>query len=170
LDGRQSGGAWLDLHVHDVDFAHTLLGVPTALWARGMRGPSGEYDHVVAVWSYPDGRYVLLEGGWVLAAPWTFDMEITIHGERGTLGWAMSRGGDVLLRLGAQVESIPCPGDAWRQELDYFIDCVLAGQPVTRCTPASTRTSIALAWLERRSIETGRVVRLDQRLRAAWSV
>ena len=169
LDGRQSGGAVLDLHVHDVDFAHALLGVPESIFARGTCGPSGDFDHVVATWGYPQGRYVALEGGWALAAPWTFDMEIAVHGERGTLGWALSRGNDVLLRASdGKTESIVCSGDALRREQDYFIECVQAGRPVARCTPFSSRMSIVLAWLERRAIQTGRVVRVSERLRAAW--
>jgi predicted dehydrogenase len=170
LDGRQSGGALLDLHVHDVDFAHTLLGVPETVYARGTRGPSGDFDHVVATWSYPGGRYAALEGGWMLAAPWTFDMEIAVHGAGGTLGWAMSRGNDVLLRTSAdRAEVIPCDGDALRREQDYFIACVQAGQPVDKCTPFSSRTSIVLAWLERRGIESGRLVRISDHLRTAWA-
>lgn len=170
LDGAQSGGALLDLHVHDVDFAHYLLGIPESLFARGTRGPSGDFDHVTATWSYPLERYVALEGGWVLAAPWTFDMEIAVHGERGTLGWAMSRGSEVRLRTsGEQIESIPCEGDALGQELDYFVDCVQAGRPVAKCTPFSSRTSVALSWLERRSIEGGCLISVRERLRAAWT-
>ena len=170
MNGGQSGGALLDLHVHDVDFAHYALGVPDAIHARGTRGPSGEYDHVVATWGYADGRYVSIEGGWMLAAPWSFEMEIVVHGERGTLAWALSRGGDVLLHSGGErAEPIPSAGDAYRQELDYFVACVQAGQPVERCLPMSSRVSVALSWLERRSIERGRIVPLPARLRTAWS-
>lgn len=170
LDGQQSGGALLDLHVHDVDYAHFLLGVPKTIVARGTRGASGGIDHVVATYSYPDGRYAVIEGGWALAAPWSFDMEIMVHGERGTLGWAMSRGSDVLLNTGGKTnEPIPCAGDAYQSEADYFVECVRAGRPVDRCTPESSRLSIVLAWLELRSVETGRLVPISDRLRASWA-
>ncbi len=169
LDGRQSGGALLDMHVHDVDFAQYALGLPEAILARGTRGPSGEFDHVSALWSYAGGRYVTIEGGWVSAAPWGFEMEITVHGERGTLGWALSRGENVLLDTGgAAPEALPASGDAYARQLAYFVECVQAGRPVARCLPGSTRNSIALAWLERRSIETGRLIGVSDRLRAAW--
>ncbi|MEW6198609.1 MAG: Gfo/Idh/MocA family oxidoreductase [Planctomycetota bacterium] len=171
LDAQQSGGALLDLHVHDVDFAHDVFGIPQSLYARGSRGPSGDLDHVVATWGYADGRYVLLEGGWVSAAPWSFDMEITVHGERGTLGWAMSRGTEVVHQpRDGPARKIASDGDALRVELDYFIECVRTGRPVERCRPESTRLSVVLAWLERRSIETARVVPISERLRSIWSV
>lgn len=170
LDSTRSGGAILDLHVHDIDFAHWLLGVPASLVARGMIGPSGSIDHVVATYTYGDGRYAQLEGGWALAAPWPFDMEISAHGERGTLGWALSRGEAVHFnRGGAATEEIACAGDALRCQMDYFVDCVREQRPVELCTPASTRISVNLSWLERRSVETGKMVPLSDRLRAGWT-
>lgn len=171
LDARQSGGALLDLHVHDVDFAHHLLGIPHTLYACGTRGASGDFDHVTATWTYADGRYVVLEGGWVSAAPWPFDMEIMVHGDGGTLGWAMSRGTEVILQPpDGPPQRIACAGDALHAELDYFIDCVRTGRPVERCLPASTRLSVVLAWLERRSVETARIVPISERLQSVWTV
>jgi predicted dehydrogenase len=161
--GATSGGALLDLHVHDIDFMHYAFGMPATVCARGMTGPSGGIDHVVATYSYDDGRYMLLEGGWVLTPPWPFDMSIVVHGERGTLEWAMSRGEAVrLYDGGAEPESIPCAGDALLSQLDHFLECAQAGRPSDLCSPYSTRTSVALAWLERDSIQSGRVLALGK--------
>ncbi len=169
LDGSLSGGALLDLHVHDIDFAQHLFGVPDTVFARGMIDTGGGIGHVAATYGYSDGRYVQLDGGWAFGAPYAFEMGLTVHGETGTLEWKLSGGDDVHLYAGgAEVERIPCAGDALRREQDYFIDCVQAGRPVSRCAPTSTRTSINLAWLERRALETGRLVEISDRLRAAW--
>jgi len=170
LDARQSGGAILDLHIHDIDFAQYLLGLPQSIRAWGTRGPSGGVDHVVAAYNYDHGRYAIIEGGWMLAAPWQFDMEITVHGEHGTLGWALSRGSEVcLVTANGATERIACTGDAVRNELDYFIDCVQADAPVARCLPSSSRASVVLSWLERRSIETQRPIIVSDRLQSAWA-
>lgn len=170
LDERQSGGAILDLHVHDVDFAQHLLGMPDTVYAQGLAGTAGGINHIVATYGYADGRYAVLEGGWAFAAPRPFEMSITVHGERGTLEWN-SRGGNDVLHYdgGQQPHAIACEGDAYRRELDYFIECVQAGRPVERCTPTSTRNSISLAWLERRSVELGKLVNVSERLREAWN-
>jgi predicted dehydrogenase len=169
LDATQSGGAILDLHVHDVDFAHYFLGIPDTISACGTQGPSNGIDHVVATYGYADGRYAVLEGGWAFTAPWPFDMAIAVHGSRGSLEWIMTRGNDVLLYTGGpKPEAIPSEGDVLEKELSYFIDCILANRPVERCSPASTRLSVVLAWLERRSIESGRVVQVAERLHDAW--
>jgi|YNPNPStandDraft_1061719.scaffolds.fasta_scaffold31478_2 1,5-anhydro-D-fructose reductase (1,5-anhydro-D-mannitol-forming) len=168
-DAAQSGGALLDLHIHDVDFVHYMLGMPEAVYARGLQNAAGGIDHVVATYRYADGCYAALEGGWTFTPPWPFEMAITVHGERGTVTWNSTRGDDVLLyRGGTQPETIRPVGDALRAELDYFIDCVSSGRPVERCSPVSSRISVALAWLERRSVETGRTMQLSPRLRAAW--
>ena len=170
-DAGQSGGALLDLHVHDVDFVQHVLGVPSAIYAHGLTGGNGGVDHIVATYCYQDGSYAVIEGGWTFTPPWPFEMGITVHGERGTLTWNSTRGQDVLFyHGGTEPERIACAGDALRLELDYFIECVLNGRPVERCTPASSRASVALAWLERRSVETGRTLHLSERLRAAWGV
>jgi 1,5-anhydro-D-fructose reductase (1,5-anhydro-D-mannitol-forming) len=157
MDGTKSGGALLDLHVHDVDFAQHLLGLPAKLTARGSRGPSGAIDHVISTYAYDDGRYALLEGGWVFHAPWPFDMAITVVGAAGTLDWSMRRGPEVLhYRGGDEPEKIVLGDETgWMRELDYFTACVRAGQPVARCLPESSRASIALALLERASVEGG---------------
>ena len=159
MDGKKSGGALFDLHVHDVDFAHVLLGTPARVSACGGRGPSGTIDHVVATHRYDDGRYAIVEGGWTFAPPWPFEMGITVVGARGTLEWSMRRGPEVVFYRDGRAEQIAVPDETgWSRELDYFIDCVRRGEPMERCTPRSSRTSIALALAEREAVEQGRVV------------
>jgi predicted dehydrogenase len=169
MDAAQSGGALLDLHVHDVDFVQYLLGLPPTVSARGCRGPSGGIDHVVATYAYPDGRYAVLEGGWVFHAPWPFEMAITVVGELGTLDWSLVRGPEVLSYTGGQEpEKLAVAGESgWVREVDYFVDCVRQGRPVERCLPTSSRASIALALLERDSIEQDRPVPVPPELHTA---
>ncbi|MGD8451062.1 MAG: Gfo/Idh/MocA family oxidoreductase [Phycisphaerae bacterium] len=165
MQGPQSGGGLLDLHVHDVDFVQHLLGLPATVFAHGRYGPSGGVDHVLATYAYNDGAYACIEGGWTYHAPWPFEMAITVQGEQGTLDWSSLRG--ELVRWyhgGKEMHALPCPsGTGWTREMDYFVACVERGEPVSRCLPASSRASIALALLERQSIETGQPQRVDAR-------
>jgi len=171
LDGRQSGGAILDLHVHDIDFAQHLLGLPTTIHAHGTPTETDGIDHVIAAYGYADQSYALIEGGWFEAASWPFQMSIAVHGDKGSVEWGMTEGNKVLLHMRGsdKPEVVEARGDAYEREVDYFIRCVLGGESVDRCLPQSTRTSVALAWLERRSIETGRVIPVSERLREVWS-
>lgn len=157
MDASQSGGALFDLHVHDADFAQYLFGTPAAVTALGSRGPSGGYDHLVANWSYADGRYLTIEGGWVYSAPWPFEMAITVVGENGTLDWSMRRGPAVHHYRGGDEPELITVSDqtGWPRELDYFVDALQSSTPVDRCPPTSSRDAIALVLTERKSIEQG---------------
>jgi predicted dehydrogenase len=160
LDSKRSGGAILDMHVHDIDYARHLLGMPDDIHARGHIGPSGGIDQITATWGYADGRYAIVEGGWLHKAPWPFEMRILVQGTTGTLDWSMVRGPKILHYADEPtVREIEVDEtDGWQRELDYFIDCVIGGKPVERCSPDTSRVSIALAHLERRAVRTGRVI------------
>lgn len=157
MDASQSGGVLFDLHVHDIDYAQHLLGMPATLSAQGWRRPSGRIDHVVATYTYSDGRCASLEGAWSYSEPWPFEMAITVLGETGTLDWSLRQGPEVhLYHGGTGPETIAVSDETgWARELDYFIDCLREGRTVERCLPTSSRMSIALALLERESIERG---------------
>ena len=157
MDARQSGGALFDLHVHDVDFAQYLLGMPIAVSAFGRVGPSGGIDHVVASYSFADGCYAQIEGGWIFHAPWPFDMAITVVGEDATLDWSMQRGPEVLVyRGGKEAERVSVSDETgWTRELDYFVERVAEGHTVDRCLPTSARDSIVLVTREQDSIARG---------------
>lgn len=170
MDELQSGGALLDLHIHDIDYAQYLLGLPATITAQGLRGPGGRIDHVVATYGFEDGRYATIEGGWAMQTPWPFEMALTVHGDAGTLDWSSARGAEVRLYTGSgAAESLACPGDALVNEQAYFVEAVRTGQSPERCPPSASRTSVFLAWLERRAIESGKPVPVSERLKDAWT-
>ncbi len=63
----RSGGAILDLHIHDVDFCQYLLGLPERVQAYGgcSQGPAAGYDYVLANLDYGDGTQVSATAHWV---------------------------------------------------------------------------------------------------------
>lgn len=157
MDGRQSGGALLDLHVHDVDFVLSLLGPPARLSAAGLCGPSGEIDHVFASYDYADGVLVQIEGSWLYRPPRPFEMALCAVGETASAEWSSRTPRELLLYAGdAEAQRIDCGADTgWPREVDYFIECVRSGRPPERCLPESSRMSIAVTLMERESIEAG---------------
>ena len=78
LDGNRSGGAMLDLHIHDTDFVQHVFGVPNEVFSRGVIGPSGDYDHTVTQYLYDDQKVVTAEGGWIMAPEFGFEMSFKI--------------------------------------------------------------------------------------------
>ncbi len=149
-DHRKCGGALLDLQLHDLDFAVSLLGTPSALRTEGLRGPSGGWDEAATRLRYPGGPeapVVTTEASWLRAA---FAQGFEAVFERGYLEYA---GG----KLAAFDESRrPLPLDVGAEdmyglEIDYFADCVRSGVQPERCLPESTRESVRLARLQMQS-------------------
>lgn len=72
-DSHRSGGAALDLQVHDIDFALWTFGHPTSVVSRGVRSRGGAWDHLWTLLSYPD-LVVSIEASFLLQGdPVTMD-------------------------------------------------------------------------------------------------
>ena len=129
---EKTGGALLDLHIHDADYVNFLFGCPDAVSAYGsMNAVSYEsgIDQICAVYHYNDIPFVMAEGGWAAAPDVPFERNFTIIGEKATLqlnheGYKIddSAGGLVETELG-EMETL----DGWQMELKYFTDCLRAG-------------------------------------------
>jgi predicted dehydrogenase len=156
LDGRISGGAILDLHIHDVDTASWIFGPPTAITAFGRIGPSGCYDQIEAIWHYDDDRLVLLEGMWMGTAPSAFEMSFEVSMEKATVTYNSSRKPDLQIHIPGQDMVAPevSAQDGYFREIDHFIGAIREDRPIERATPESSCLSVALVENEIKSIES----------------
>jgi predicted dehydrogenase len=162
MDGAKSGGAILDLHIHDSDFVQYVFGIPESVFTRGVKGPSGEYDHVVTSYIYPDDKVITAEGGWVMAPGFGFEMSFNIVLERATLVYdstrtpefrACPRDGEVFIPT---VEV----GDAYELEIKHFANGMLGVDVPTILTPEQSSDSVKLVLAEKLSAATGKPVKL----------
>lgn len=69
--GERSGGAILDLQIHDIDFALWTFGLPEQVFSRGTTSATGAIDHVWTLLRYPEltvslEASFLLQGGPVI--------------------------------------------------------------------------------------------------------
>jgi len=89
LDPALSGGAMLDLHIHDVDFILSALGVPPAVYSRASNlfSKGSKLDHVVTNYLYDDFVCVA-EGGWAMPGAFAFEMAFQVLGEKGVLDFS----------------------------------------------------------------------------------
>lgn len=86
-DAVRSGGAVLDLQIHDLDFLLWTFGMPARLSSRGVRSATGAYDHVFTWLEYEDGPLVSLEASFMLQGnPVTMDFRAL--GDEGSLEFA----------------------------------------------------------------------------------
>ena len=148
-DPKRSGGAAMDLHIHDVDIALWFWGEPeTIIAGGGAMGGAPQLIH--SLWRYPDGPSVQLECCWDAGSP--FSCELRIIMEKGTVLFD-SRDGEALKLLakdGVETLTTGFMGDALLAEDEYFLSCVTENAAPKRCMPENSMAAIRCA------IETAR--------------
>jgi predicted dehydrogenase len=144
-DPARSGGMVLDLHIHDVDYVNAVLGRPDHLYATARQSEQAKsYDVLHAIFEYAGGPQVHMHAGWSVGQ---------IPFQAGFEAWfdrafvCFDQGKLTVFDDPGKVSGHPAefaPGDAYLNEIAYFLDCVETGAHPARCLPASTRDSIAL--------------------------
>ncbi len=154
LDGKRSGGAMLDLHIHDTDYVQYVFGMPKEVFSRGIIGPSGEFDHTVTQYFYGNDCIITAEGGWIMAPGFGFEMSFKIMLEKATLVYSSAQeptfrifpiDGDTI------IPEIPT-GDGYSFEIQHFVD-TLSGKAVPSIiTPEQSGDSVKIIEAEKESI------------------
>jgi predicted dehydrogenase len=163
MDGVQSGGALMDLHIHDSDYVQYAFGMPGAVYTRCTKGPSSEYDHIVTHYLYDDDRVITAEGSWLMSPSFGFEMSFNIVLEKATIVFDNTRKPSFRI---CPVDKEPftpkvISGDGWSLEIAHFIKAV-SGQkvpPIT--TPTDSLNSVKLVLAERQSAQTGKVAAIE---------
>ncbi len=164
MNGKMSGGALLDLHIHDIDYVQYLFGKPKAVYARGFlsKMSTGGVDHVVANYTYGGVKQVMAEGAWGLEPAFPFEMSFLIVCEGATLKLTTADSPMLNIYLPkGKVESPQVPaGDGYSREIDYFLKCIQTGKPPEIVTVQDALNSVKIAEAELKSIKTGKLVTL----------
>lgn len=160
-DHERSGGAILDLHVHDTDFVQYLLGRPRGVCSTGAIGPSGGYDVVDTVYLYEDKISVHTGANMGLPPAFGFEMKYAVAFEKGCLTFS-SKHSPGLMEFTSDGSHHPDTKqtDGYHEEIEYFVECLENNEVPAVCTPESAAYSIALAEAEISSIESGDVVEI----------
>ncbi len=164
-----SGGAVLDLHVHDIDYANYLFGKPKRVMASGTTGPSGGVDHIEALYDYGKTKdlLVMVEGGWCFPGTYPFQMVVSVRCEKATFEYIMRAGeggsgfGDevVVYPNKGQIKKLTCKAsDGWTEEINYMLTCIQKRRKPTVVTARTSADSIAVAEAEIKSVQTGKPV------------
>lgn len=157
LDGKKSGGALLDLHIHDTDFVNHLFGKPLTVQSHGYSLLSGCIDHVVTRYDVACGALVHAEGGWTMAKGFGFRMAYTVNFEKATADYDLARGKESLrLTEDGETKAIACDGpDGYVGQLSHFIQSVRAGTQPTVVTADDGVASVEICEAEERSALNG---------------
>lgn len=169
----RSGGAALDLHIHDADFVVALFGRPAAVTSRATLDYSGP-SHIFTVYDF-EGVAVCAEGGWNYPVNWGFRMAFQALFENCCIDF--DSGSSPSLRItwnDRKPEPMPFVAPSAGQsasgegnisslggyfnELQYFVDCLAHGRPPLEGTLAQARTSLEIVLAEIQSARSGGTV------------
>jgi predicted dehydrogenase len=149
-DEERSGGGVLDMHIHDTDYAHYILGEPDEMVSFGTidaRGPS----FVFTTMRFGD-TIAHVEGGWDLPPKTPFKMAFRAIFERGAVlmdGGPMTIYADGSDPVAPEFPKMAAQGGGnisdlggYFVELKYFVDRLESGEPFEIVTPETSLQSL----------------------------
>ncbi|MDD3886555.1 MAG: Gfo/Idh/MocA family oxidoreductase [Victivallaceae bacterium] len=157
-DVKRSGGALMDLQLHDVDFLQYWLGTPRRVYGAGLYACSGGIDDCQIMLDYPGIDMVTVAGSWTRGG---FSTGCVVVFEKGTLELANGQLNFYASLLG-KTDHIDLPADdnMYANEIGYFAAGVLGKNPLDRATPESTRESIRIILAEQKAVDSKSAVAL----------
>jgi predicted dehydrogenase len=146
----RSGGAVLDLLVHDIDQILLNFGLPERVAAKSI----GEPDTLSATFLYPKGGpEVRLQGGWFPTGT-AFSMSFQVRAERAEM--ELTADGLLLSDVKGTRTKVEVPAlDAYEAELQYFFECCRTGQAPALCMPEESANAVNVALLLKQSRMAG---------------
>ena len=154
-DPAQSGGALLDLHLHDTDFIQYMLGVPEKVMTFGIERTTGGIDDLMSNYIYENGPKVSSEGSWCKI---TWDCNSVAVLEKATVDFCKDGVRVCEVDKEPEVIKVPAKPNPYFNEIAYFSECIVKNKDVEICTPESTHLSIVIAEAEEKSARTGKIV------------
>jgi len=180
FDEKLSGGAVLDLHIHDLDLLAWILGMPKAVSAAGMNGKGGALDNVwTTMTGHANGGVTFAEGSLDMAAGFPFTMGLKVVCEGASIEFNSRLSPAVLIaKPDGSVENPPIPAvevpttagagatgnisalGGYFIEVKYFVDCVDKNQTPTTVTPQEAKEAVQLCVAAAKSARIGQPVTL----------
>lgn len=173
---KMSGGAVVDLHIHDMDTIAWFCGMPKEISAGGFINKAKALDEVMTMGLGHKGG--VDSCAWAsLAMPESFGffMNLRILGEKGTIQFdsRLPKALAVFKYGGAEPEYPEVPKvetgvkveggnvsdlGGYFNEIKYFIDCIKENRMPKTVTPQDARNALQLVLASRMSVETGRKI------------
>lgn len=155
LNGELSGGCLLDMHIHDTDMIHWLLGKPDRVSTVGRNVITGSgYDIVSTQYGYPNGAVINAQADWTFAGEHGFVMGYRVNFETCTI--VFERGTVHVHPAGEPSFSPELSADSgYYRQIRYFLDIIEKGEANTISTAASAAGSLAIIEAEQRSADNG---------------
>lgn len=165
-DTDQSGGALLDLAIHDFDLLRWVAGEVDHVFARASTwNDDGVHrEHAAVTLRFENGALGFVEVSWAYGDDAPFTMTYEFAGDEGLLEFdsraesslQLSSVGDNL-----DVPSATLQSDPYTRELRHFIDCAESGDEPA-ITPEDGREALRIALAAIESSETNKPVSVEE--------
>lgn len=165
-DRKQTGGAAVDLGIHDVDFLNSLFGPPTSVQAWGTHSEDGIALQYVASIEYR-GLVAFAEASMAMPDHYPFTSGIQVHFEGGLVEHHFRAGGASFEEgEGADTSLITVSGrspeplvvgnhDPFEKQLGHFVDTLSGKEDKPVVTAEDARLALAVSDSINRSIREG---------------
>jgi predicted dehydrogenase len=154
-DVTKSGGAMVDLHIHDADFVYWCFGKPDSLVTTGSTEQVTTIYRVGGA-GVVGGPGVVASGGWAQQSSFGFRMRYLANFERATVEFDLARGEHPVTISdadGTRPVDVGSMG-GYEAEVRHFL-AVIAGRESPRATLADAAVVADILALERKSLEAG---------------
>ena len=156
LDETKSGGAALDLHVHDVDIINWLFGMPKSVMSYATNYKT-KHDSIVTRYEY-DGMLITCTGEWGCPSnAYPFNSGLFAKFEKATIE---SKAGKFMIYT-EEGEKIDVPLESvndYALEVIDFVDCIVNNKTSAINPPESVFNTTKIALAEKLSADMGEKV------------
>ena len=154
-DSTRSGGALVDLHIHDADFVAWCFGRPQSVVSAGSS------NHLTTMFRYADVRHVVAEGGWAQDPGFGFKMRFVVCFEDATVDFDLGREDQLLLCRGGEAEAVEVePISGYDGQVRHLLGCIAEGREQADVTCGDAVLALDILKAERASLNTGGAVAL----------
>lgn len=165
-DATLSGGAMLDLHIHDVDLVVWMFGMPKAVSAAAANViPGAGYDAMAVNYFYQDRTFVHASCDWTIRHDRFNTRAMRVNFERGYIFCDRSPDRKAFVKVtedGTTTDLSEYLGsDFFYNEILYYATCLDEGRPVLDCPPEQSAEAVRLVMAEMASADAeGRQIEL----------
>ncbi len=163
LDEAQSGGVYVDAHIHDADYIASLFGLPKSVRSWANRDARGFTRHTTTHYDYGDGRLVTSDSSFAATDTFLFDASAKVFLEKATIVLG-GKGAPPLVvypESGRPIEPRLGTASGYEAEIAYFHALVCGRKPKDEIlTAEDARESIRLVLAEKKAAATGKPVKV----------
>lgn len=160
ISPEQSLGGIVDLQIHDLDFITWLFGKPNSIKSSGTKSVLGAWEQVITIMEHENGVKSCIDACNLMPQGYPFTARFKILYSGGCIEFDCNRKNTLIIYKNGQKPEFPDfkGQDCYKNEIDYFVDCIINKKNGSILPPEDARYALFLALKSKESIETGKEI------------